>query len=81
MASQLSQDYELAIDAYEMAAVCQVQDPTPYFYLAKCLFAIHDRSSALLALDLAIEYAGVNEKFKDIKKEAQKAKKILLKST
>lgn len=78
MASQLLQDFELAIDAYEMAAVCRVEDPTPYFYLAKCLFAIHDRSSALLALDLAIEYAGTNEKFKDLKKQAQQAKKILL---
>lgn len=81
MASQLTQDYELAIDAYEMAAVCKIEDPTPYFYLAKCLFAIHDRSSALLAFDLAIEYAGTNEKFKDLKKQAQQAKKILLKAT
>ncbi|KAF3362038.1 putative regulatory protein, involved in type III secretion lcrH, sycD [Chlamydiales bacterium STE3] len=81
MASQLRHDYEMAIDAYEMAAVCRVEDPTPYFYLAKCLFAIHDRASALLAFDLAIEYAGENEKFKDLKKQALQAKKILLKST
>ncbi|MGK5595042.1 MAG: SycD/LcrH family type III secretion system chaperone [Parachlamydiaceae bacterium] len=81
MASQLCQDYEMAIDAYEMAAVCRIEDPTPYLYLAKCLFAIHDRSSALLALDLAIDYAGDNETFKDLKKQAQQAKKILLSSS
>src|SRR5262249_33164463 len=57
MATQLSHDYESAIDAYEMAAVCKVDSPVPYFYLAKCLFAMHDRESALQALDLAIEYA------------------------
>ena len=57
MSTQLCHEYEAAIDAYELAAICDISSPIPYFYLAKCLFAIHDRESALKALDLAIETA------------------------
>lgn len=80
MSSQFCHDYEAAIDAYEMSAACKIDDPTPYFYLAKCLFAIHDRKSALMAFDLAIEYADYQEEYTDLKQEAEKAKKILLQS-
>lgn len=80
MATQMCQNYEAAIDAYEMAAICQIESPIPYFYLAKCLFAIHDRESALMALDLAIEYSDTSEEFRDLKTQALKAKTILLKA-
>src|SRR5262245_3246697 len=36
MATQLSGNYEDAIDAYELAAMCELDNPVPYFYLAKC---------------------------------------------
>lgn len=78
MACQMSQDYEAAIDAYELAALADIESPIPYFYLAKCLFAIHDRESALQALDLAIETAGEAAAFSDLKEQAQTAKSILL---
>lgn len=78
MASQLSHAYESAIDAYELAAICDIESPVPYFYLAKCLFAIHDRESALQALDLAIESAGSNPDFTDLLHQAEEAKKLLL---
>ena len=78
IATQLNKNYEAAIDAYEMAAYCEVHNPTPYFYLAKCLFAVHDRNAALEAFDLAIEYAEDDEKFKELKKQAIAAKKLLL---
>lgn len=79
MSTQMCQEYESAIDAYEMAAICQVESPVPYFYLAKCLFAIHDRESALLALDLALEYSAQSDEFSDLHDQAVKAKAILLK--
>lgn len=78
MATQLYGDYESAIDAYEMAAVTDVESPVPYFYLAKCLFAIHDRESALQALDLALEYADENPDYFDLKQQAQAARKLLI---
>lgn len=79
MASQLSQDYEAAIDAYELAALSDIVSPVPYFYLAKCLFAIHDRDSALQALDLAIEAADELMEYEELKREAEAAKALLIK--
>lgn len=79
MSAQMLSDFESAINAYEMAAICQIDNPVPYFYLAKCLFAIHDRDSALQAFDLAIEYADELSEYQDIKKQAIEAKKLLLK--
>lgn len=80
MSTQLCGEYEAAIDAYEMAAVTDVDSPVPYFYLAKCLFAIHDRESALQALDLALEYAEDKEQYHDLVQQARAAKALLLKS-
>lgn len=79
MSTQLNGDYELAIDSYEMAAVCRLDSPVPYFYLAKCLFSMHDRESALQALDLAIDYSGDSLQFQELKEQAEAAKKLLLK--
>ena len=78
MATQLMHDYEGAIDAYELAALCEMDNPVPYFYLAKCLFAIHDRDSALQAIELAIEMAGEQEEYKDLKEQVIHARIILL---
>lgn len=78
MSLQLCHEYEPAIDAYELAALCDIESPVPYFYLAKCLFAIHDRESSLQALELAIETAGDIEEYSELKRQAQMAKQILL---
>ncbi len=79
-AAQLCHDYEGAFDAYEMAAYARVENPVPYFYLAKCLFAMHERESTLEALDIAIEYSDEIPEFEDLKRQALAAKEILLKS-
>jgi type III secretion system low calcium response chaperone LcrH/SycD len=81
MSTQLSGNYEAAIDAYEMAAIIDIESPVPYFYLAKCLFAIHDRESALQALDLALEYSDNRSEFAELKQQAKAAKALLLKNT
>lgn len=79
MSTQMSGDYDAAVDAYEMAAICDICSPVPYFYLAKCLFAMHDRESALQALDLAMEYAGDIPEYADLKQQARTARMMLLK--
>lgn len=79
MSTQLSGDYEAAIDAYEMAAVTDVESPVPYFYLAKCLFAIHDRESALQAIELALDYAEDQDQYAELRQQALAAKTLLLK--
>lgn len=77
MATQMEKDFEAAIDAYEVAAIRELDNPVPYFYLAKCLFAIHDRPNAKEALDLAIEYAGDRPEFASLKEQAILARKLL----
>lgn len=77
MSMQLSSEYEIAIDAYELASLTDLTSPVPYFYLAKCLFAIHDRNSALEALNLAIEIADDNEDFLELKSQAESARELL----
>lgn len=79
MATQMNGDYESAIDAYEMAAATDISSPVPYFYLAKCLFAMHDRTSALQALELALECAGDSDEYSELKQQALAAKSLLLK--
>lgn len=79
MSTQMCGDYESAIDAYEMAAMTDVESPVPYFYLAKCLFAIHDRDSALQAVELALEYADDKEEFQELREQALAAKELLIK--
>lgn len=78
-ATQHLNHYEEAIDAYEMAAICQLECPVPYLHLAKCLFAMHDRSSALQAIDLALEYSENRDEYDDLHRQAKAAKEVLLK--
>ena len=79
MSTQLCGDFESAIDAYEMAAMLEIESPVPYFYLAKCLFAIHDRESAVQALEMAIEYATDKDEYNELKLQATSALELLLK--
>lgn len=79
MSTQLLHQYEAAIDAYEMAAISKLDSPVPYFYLAKCLYAVHDKESSLSALNLAIEYSTDELIFQDLKNQAIVARDLLLK--
>jgi type III secretion system low calcium response chaperone LcrH/SycD len=80
MSTQLSGNFEGAIDAYEIAALCELDNPTAYFYLAKCLFAIHDRTSALEALELAVEYSEDKVEYAELRQQAKAARDSLLKN-
>ncbi len=80
MSLQKSNQFETAIDAYELAAICQPDTPVPYFYLAKCYYAVHERKNADMALDIAIEYAGDSDEYDDLKRQALQAKSLLSKS-
>lgn len=77
MASQRLGEFEAAIDAYEIAATYHLEDPVPYFYLAKCLFAMHEKASARQALDMAIHYADDQPEFQEVKQQAMQARELL----
>jgi type III secretion system low calcium response chaperone LcrH/SycD len=78
MSMQMCGKYEDAIDAYEMAAFYKLDNPIPYFYLAKCLFAMHDRDNALQALDLAVEYSSGQMEYEDLRRQAIQARNLLM---
>lgn len=80
MSAQMTGDFDAAVDSYEMAAICELDNPVPYFYLAKCLFAMHDRDSALQALDIAIEQAQDNEQYGELRRQAEAARTLIIKS-
>lgn len=73
MSVQMCGDYEGGIDAYEMAAFLNVENPVSYFYLSKCFFAMHDRGNAKQALEMAIENAGEDPEYAALKHQAQAA--------
>ena len=77
MCAQMMGDYDAAVDAYELAAMCQLDSPVPYFYLAKCLFTMKEKESALQALELAIDYSGEQPEFYELKQQAIKAQRLM----
>jgi type III secretion system low calcium response chaperone LcrH/SycD len=77
MATQMSGNFEAAIDSYEMAAIYEVESPTPYFYLAKCLFAMHERQSAMQALEIALQYADDIPEYQQLKAQTLEAMELL----
>lgn len=71
-AVRMSQEnYDGAIYAYGMAARIDIDAPRPPFRIAEALMAIGNRDGAKEALELAIENAGDDEKFEDIRERAQ----------
>lgn len=80
MSAQMTGDYEAGIDAYEMAAFIEVENPVSYFYLSKCFFSMHDHENAKQALEMAIEYAEDSQQYADLKQQAHAAL-LLIKKT
>ena len=80
MSVQMRGDYEAGIDAYEMAAFIEVENPISYFYLSKCFFAMHDRENAKQALEMAIDYAGDSSQYADLKHQAHAALQLIEKT-
>lgn len=78
MSLQMRKRYESAIIAYELAAIHDPESPVPYFYLAKCLFAIHEHETALDAIELAIGLSEDKNEFFELNKQARSAKESLL---
>ena len=78
MSSQMCGDYEGALDAYKLIGFNEIESPIAYFFLSQCLFALHDRENAIIALDLAVEVAADNSEFADLKLKAIQTKNMLL---
>lgn len=64
-------NYDGAIYAYGMAAHTDINAPRPPFRIAEAFMAQGNKNGAREALELAIENAGDDEKFGDIRERAQ----------
>jgi|GEM_PF-6943312 len=79
LANQLQEDFESAIDAYEIAVACDIEHPLPYLYLGNVYFALHKRDLAAEAIELALASAAVKSEYSHIEQQALKAKAQLQK--
>lgn len=70
-------EYEMALDAYEMASACAPEHPLPYFLMSKVFFAVHERENARSALEQAIAIAGAHGAHKELLQEATRALHVL----
>jgi len=77
MSYQLEKNFEMAVDAYETAALLALDHPVPYFYLGKCLYLLGDHTAAAMAFELAIEYAEENPQMEALLAEAKEAYRLL----
>lgn len=78
MSLQRCEHHEEAVSAYELAAICNLDDPVSYFHLSKCLFAMHERDNALQAIELAIELSEDREEYDELHHQALVARTIIL---
>lgn len=78
MTIQVQGRIQLAIDAYEIAALIDLENPIPYFFLSKCFFAIHDRASSFEAIELALEYSNGKLEYSQLNQHAEEVKQMML---
>lgn len=69
-ALQMQKEYHQAIDVYKMAAILNVVDPRPLYYMAECYLQSEDKVSAAYYLGAAIIIAGDNPKYFALKERA-----------
>lgn len=71
MSEQLKEDYENALVAYSMAILLDAHNPLPHFHSATCYQKTDNVQDTRASLELAIEYAGDQAEFMEIKKKSQ----------
>ncbi len=70
-AHRMNGDFENAILGYFAAAGLSPTNPTPFVHMAECLIHLDDLIGAKENLERAIEIAGDNEDYQDLKNRAQ----------
>lgn len=71
MSEQMIEDYEAALIAYAMATMTNLKSPVAHYHSASCYWLLGDTSSALTALDLAVERAEAEEQYADYLQAAE----------
>lgn len=72
-------DYFNAICVYFVAGTLEPNNPLPYYHASDCFLKLGEFNGAYYALQLAIEEAGDQEKYKVIKERSEIMRKSLVK--
>jgi type III secretion system low calcium response chaperone LcrH/SycD len=75
---QLKQ-YPTAIEAFSFATMLDITDPRPPMQAAECHLALGNKAEALSGLNGAIEFAGNDPKWADVKAHAKAMRQLLTK--
>lgn len=70
-------DYADAIQAYTMTSILDPENPLPHYHSSDCCIQMKEYISAMLCLELAIEYARDKPEFAQMKERAQLSLKSL----
>lgn len=73
MSEQLNHEYDNALMAYSMASLLDSQNPIPHYHSAACYHELKDSRSALASLEFAIQIAGDQSTYSNLKSAAKSA--------
>lgn len=78
IAEQAHRACHAALVAYAMAIVCDDKNPTPYYCAASCHYLNNDIDEALSSIKIALEKAGDDPYYDDIRTRALNSQAVLL---
>ena len=76
---QVKKNFEKAKAAYVQAAMLDIRNPKPQYYVAECYLALGQKDDALASLETLLEYCnGQDEVTKEFRAKAEALKKKIL---
>lgn len=75
LSEHLSGNYDIAIKAYSMAVLTNMDHPAPHFFIGQCLTAQERYHDAIAALDYTMKITVTEEKYQSFYKKARALKK------
>lgn len=67
----MMKEYQGAAAAYTLVSIIDPENPLPHFHASDCYVQAGDKSSAIIALEMAVKQAGDKPEFATLKERAQ----------
>ena len=77
MCEQLNEEYQQAMVAYSMVIIGDRHQPLAHYHMAACYNALGDVDNSLKSIQKAIEGAGDQSEYEELKAQSQRAKERL----
>jgi type III secretion system low calcium response chaperone LcrH/SycD len=75
LSEHLSENYDIAIKAYSMAVITNMDHPAPHFFIGQCLAAQERYEDAIAALEYTMKITVTEEEYQSFYKKARALKK------